>query len=73
MAGLLSEQSKNQRWCWCMGKNTFHKSHNASDKYLTLHHFVTEMCTHVHISVTNGVLWDMGLVRCEICEIGLLC
>ena len=44
-----------------------HKSHNASDKYPTMHHFVTEMCTHVHISVTKGcivghgtgALWDL--------------
>ena len=31
----------------------FHNSHNASDKYPTMHHFVTEMCTGVHISVTK--------------------
>ena len=30
-----------------------YKSHNASDKYLTIYHFVTEMYTHVHISVTK--------------------
>ena len=44
-----------------------HKSHIASDKYPTMHHFVTEMCTHVHISVTKwcivgygtGALWDL--------------
>ena len=44
-----------------------HKSNHASDKYPTLHHFVTEMCTSVHISVTKwcivgygtGVLWDL--------------
>ena len=28
------------------------------------------MC--VHISVTNGVLWDIGLVYCWICELSLL-
>ena len=28
-----------------------HKSHNASDKYPTMHHFVTDMCTHVYISL----------------------
>ena len=51
-----------------------HKSHNALDKYPTMHHFVTEMCTHVHISVTKwcivvygtGALLDMGLVHCGI-------
>ena len=44
-----------------------HKSHNASDIYPTIHHFVTEMCTHVHISVAKwcivgymiGALWDL--------------
>ena len=45
-----------------------HKSHNASDKYdPTMQHFVTEMCTHVHISATKccivgyetGALWDL--------------
>ena len=30
----------------------FHKSHNAPVPYPTMHHFVTEMCTRVHISVT---------------------
>ena len=28
---------------------------------------------NVHISGLNGALWDMGEVRCGICEIGLLC
>ena len=37
-----------------------------------MHHFVTEMCTHVHISVTNGALRDMGLVHSAIHAIGLL-
>ena len=44
-----------------------HKYRNALDKYLIMHHFVTEMCTHVHISVTiwcimgygTGALWDL--------------
>ena len=44
-----------------------HKSHNALDKYPTMHQFVTEMCTHVHIPVTKwcivgyvtGALWDL--------------
>ena len=30
-----------------------HKSHNAPDEYPTMQHFVTEMCTYVHISVTK--------------------
>ena len=38
----------------------FHKSQNASDKYHTMHHFVTEMCTHVHISVTKCCIMGYG-------------
>ena len=44
-----------------------HKSHNALDKYPTMHHFVPEMCTHVQICVTKwciveyriDALWDL--------------
>ena len=41
-----------------------HKSHNALDKYPTLHHFVAEMCTFL---LQNGAPWDMVLVHCGIC------
>ena len=27
---------------------------------------------NVHISVQNGVLWDMGQMHCGICQTGLL-
>ena len=27
-----------------------------------MHHFVTEMCTCVHISLQNDALWDMCIV-----------
>ena len=45
----------------------FHISHNAPVPYPIIHHFVAEMCTHVHISVTKGcivgylsdALWDL--------------
>ena len=30
-----------------------HKSHSASEKNHTMHHFVTEMCAHVPISATK--------------------
>ena len=30
-----------------------HKSHNAQLPFPTMHHFITEMCTCVHISVTK--------------------
>ena len=42
------------------------------DKYPTTHHFVTEMCTRVHISVTNGALWNIRLVHYGICAAELL-
>ena len=44
-----------------------HKSRKVLDKYPTMHHFVTEMCTHMHILLQNGVLWDMRLMHWEIC------
>ena len=31
-----------------------HKSHNTFNKYCTMHHFVTEMCTY-----GTGALWDL--------------
>ena len=44
-----------------------YKFHNVLDIYPTMRHFVTEMCTHVHIYVTKecivgygtGALWDL--------------
>ena len=44
-----------------------HKSHNVPVPYPTMHHFVTEMCTQVHIFVTkrcivgylSNALWDL--------------
>ena len=63
--------AKNMR-PFCSGINALfypsHKSHNASDEYTTMHHFVTEMCTFL---LQNGALWDMGLVHCGICATGL--
>ena len=38
--------------------NPSHKPHNALHKYPTVPHFVTEMCTHLHISVTAW--WIVG-------------
>ena len=34
-------------------KGSNHKFHSAAYKYNKMHNFVTEMCTHVHISVTK--------------------
>ena len=51
-----------------------HKSHDddALVSYPMMHHFVTEKCMCVHISVTNGALWDICPVHYGICEMDLL-
>ena len=44
-------------WIWmpfhCFIIDLLHKSHNAPVPYPTMHHFVTEICTCVHISVAK--------------------
>ena len=46
---------------WLPGRiQPSHKSHYASDKSPTMHHFVTEMCTQVHISVTKWCIVGHG-------------
>ena len=54
--------------CLCKHQiNLLHESHNALVPYPTMHHFVTEICTCVHISVTkwsvvghlSNALWDL--------------
>ena len=52
---------------WTKLLKQLHKSHNAPVSYLTMHHFVTEMCTFL---LQNGALWDMRLVHCGICGVG---
>ena len=39
--------------------NISHESHNASETYPPVHHFLTEMHTPVHISVT-GIFYDFS-------------
>ena len=48
------------------------KLHSALGKYPIMHQFVTEMCTHVHILLQYGALWDMEPVYCGICATGLM-
>ena len=45
--------------------------HNTPVAYPTKHHFVTEMCTCMHISVTKWCLVDICLNHSGICEMGL--
>ena len=47
----------------------FHKCHNASVPYPTMHHFGTEMCTFLF---QCGAFWDMRQVHCGIFETALL-
>ena len=54
----------------CMPINPSHKSHNALGKYPTMHHFVSEMCIYVHISVTKWCIVRMVLVHFGICGTG---
>ena len=60
---ICSQVSKWQYICNISGQ----KSHNAPNKNPPMHHFVTKMCTHVHISLTKwcilgcrtGAFWDL--------------
>ena len=45
---------------WRQTIDPSHKFHNASDKYPKMHHFVTVMWTHVHISVTKWCIMGYG-------------
>ena len=44
-----------------------HTSHNAPIPYPTMHHFVTEMCTCVHISVTKWCI--VGYLSGALCNL----
>ena len=58
---------------WC--NRLLHTFYNAPIRYLTLHHFVTQMCACVHISVTkwsivgyfSNAFWDLwdGSILCD--------
>ena len=55
-----------------VGINPVHKSHIALGKYSAMHHFVTEICTCVHIFATKWCILSICLIHCGICETGLL-
>ena len=44
-----------------------HKPHNSSEKCLTMHHFVAEICKHVQTFAINGTELYM-IVHCGICD-----
>ena len=50
------------------GKESSHKSHNVLDRNPTMHQFVTEMCTHVHISVTKWCIVGYGSHNAPVCN-----
>ena len=55
----------------------WHKSHNTEILYPTMHHFITEMCTCVHISVTkwsivgylSNILWVVNWCKSHNTEV----
>ena len=50
---------------WCLrnlARDPSHKFHSASGNNPTMHHSVTEMCTSVHISVTQWCIVGYGAV-----------
>ena len=61
----------NSQGCFCGSKaiDPFHKSHKKPIPYPTVHHFVAEMYTLVHISATK---WRIVGYQCAICWIDLL-
>ena len=49
-----------------------HKSQNGPVPYPTMHLFVTEMCTCVHISVTQwGIVWYMHNALLYLCDVSI--
>ena len=60
----LNKRLSKQSWGWWLQTPSCslwrhcnaHKYHDAFDKYLKIYHFVTEMFTHVHISVTKSLI-----------------
>ena len=56
----------------CLGIDLNHKSHNAPLPYPTMNHFVTEYANMCTFLLQNGALWDICLMHCGICTIGLL-
>ena len=49
-----------------------HKCHNAPVLYPAMQPFATELCFCVHIYVTLGYIWDIFLVHCGVCQMGLI-
>ena len=58
--GLISNHSNSQQSASLVLIDPSHKSHHASHRYPIMHHFVTEMCLHVHISVTKCCIVGYG-------------
>ena len=48
------------------------KPHNAPVPYPIMHHFVTEMCACVHISVTKWCITEYCFMHSRIFDMGLL-
>ena len=51
----------------------FHKSYTTVDKYPTVHHFVSEISTRMHISVTKWcIVGDGTRVSCDLCNMPII-
>ena len=66
---------RDQHWCFQRtgSIDLFHKSYKAPVLHPTMHHFVTEMCTCVHISVTKWcIVRYICMMHCGICKMVFL-
>ena len=55
---------------WSQRIDTFDEYHNAADKYQTMHHFATVMCTRAHFcyKIMHCEIWDWCIVKsCNTC------
>ena len=62
------EKNPNRKWLI----HPSHKSNIEAEKYPTMYHFVTEMCTHVHIFVKNWCIVGYGTGALWVCATGQL-
>ena len=47
---------------WHLSTKSSHNSHYTSDKYPTMNHFVTEMCTYFCYKMMHWGIWDWCIV-----------
>ena len=71
----LNKRLRKQSWSWRFEtpSRSLSRHYNVTNPTMQLSHIPqhTIQNRNVHISVLNGVLWDMGQLHCGICEICL--